>query len=364
VIVCREIVNKILAAFTAAHAVRGFCRFIMVCYDNSTYLNGQGAVMNLSGTAPSHVLCEYRSLFIAILVIILFPCVSVSSSEPARFFRFGDGKIHIRNEHDGREAHVSLFDPKGILNDKALKEIDAVFTFPDTRKGEHVSLRLLFLLDYYSDMVAPGKLIHLISGYRNPAYNEKLKKSGGNVARTSTHIDGMAIDFYLEGIHGKVLWETIRKENCCGVGHYGGKSVHLDAGKPRFWEAATSKVKTRESEFNRRLYLSTEYDRYRPGEAVRLFLTSLSDFQFGIRKGAALFKDVGGKNHAADLIIQAPGVEECILIKDRDASRSICTTLPMGLEPGRYWIRIDFCKRPFEQMPTLTLSNEMEIVRD
>ncbi|MCX5811239.1 MAG: DUF882 domain-containing protein [Proteobacteria bacterium] len=288
----------------------------------------------------------------------------MSSSDPVRFFRLGDGKISIRNEHNGREAKVNLFDPGGMLNEKALNEIDTVFNFPDNRKGEHVSLRLLFLLDYFSDMIAPGKMIHLISGYRNPTYNQKLKESGGNVASTSTHMDGMAIDFYLEGINGKVLWETVRKENCCGVGHYGGKSVHLDSGKPRFWEAATSKVGTRESEFNRKVYLSTEYDRYRQGEKIRFFLTSLSDFQFGIHKTATLFKDIEGKNDATALIIQAQNEEECILINDRNASRSIYATLPAGLESGRYRIRFDFCRRPFEQMPTMTLSNEIEIVKE
>jgi len=251
-----------------------------------------------------------------------------------------------------------------MLSEKALDEIDAVFNFRDNRKGEHISLRLLFLLDYFSDMVAPGRMIHLISGYRSPLFNEKLKRSGGNVARTSTHMDGMAIDFYLEGINGKVLWETIRKENCCGVGHYGGTSVHLDSGKPRFWEAATSKVNTRESEFNRKVYLSTEYDRYRQGEKLRFFLISVSDFRFGIHKMATLFKDIEGKNDATALRIQAEDKEECILIRDRDASRSIHATLPAGLEPGRYRIRFDFCRRPFEQMPTMALSNEIEIVKE
>jgi hypothetical protein len=177
-------------------------------------------------------------------------------------------------------------------------------------------------------------------------------------------MDGMALDFYLEGINGKTLWETIRKENCCGVGHYGGREVHLDAARPRFWEAATSKVRTRESEYNRRAYLSTEYDRYKQGERVRFFLSSLSDFDFGIRNRVILVNTREGKNGAAGLTVQAQGDEECLLVKDRDASRLIYSTLPIEIDPGRYRIRIDFCKRPFEQMPMTTLSNEIEIIRE
>jgi hypothetical protein len=177
-------------------------------------------------------------------------------------------------------------------------------------------------------------------------------------------MDGMAIDFYLEGISGKNMWETIRKENCCGVGHYGGTSVHLDSGRPRFWEAATSKVNTRESEFNRTVYLSTEFDRYRQGERLRFFLASLSDFRFGILKIATLFKHIEGKSEVTPLKIQTQDEEECIPIKDRNASRSIYATLPLGLKPGRYRIQLDFCNRPFEQMPTMTLSNEIEVVKE
>ncbi len=301
---------------------------------------------------------------IAFSLMMLFPCAGMSSSDAVRFFRMGDGKISIRNEHNGREAAVNLFDADGRFNEKALDAIDRVFGFADGRKGEHISLRLLVLLDHFTDRIAPGKTIHLISGYRSPAYNLKLKKSGGNVARTSTHMDGMALDFYLDGVDGKVLWETIRRENCCGVGHYGGRYIHFDSGRPRFWEAATSKTGTKESEFNRKLYLSTEYDRYRQGERVHFFLTSLSDFPFGIRKRAALVGGGDGKNGRTALMIEGQDGEECVMIKDRNASRSIHATLPVGLEPGRYKIQFDFCRRPFEQMPTSTISNEIEIVKD
>jgi uncharacterized protein YcbK (DUF882 family) len=312
----------------------------------------------------SHTKFIYRSLLLVISLIVLLPGVSRSSSEPTRFFRLGDGQIHIKNEKDGREVKVNLFEPKGAFNEKALKETDGVFNFPNTSKGEHISLRLLFLLDYFSDIAAPGKMIHLVSGYRSPSYNEKLKKSGGNVAKTSTHIDGMAIDFFIEGIDGKILWEIIRKENCCGVGHYGGKVVHLDSGKPRFWEAATSKVDTQESEFNRRVYLSTEYDRYKRGERVRFFLTSVSNFQFGIQNMAILVNDFERKNRPIRLSVQTQPEEKCVVINNRTVSRFIYSTFPAEAEPGRYRVQLDFCKKPFEQMPSTIFSNEIEIVRD
>lgn len=306
----------------------------------------------------------YRFLLIIISLILFLPSPGFSAPDSVRFFRSGDGSMHIRNEHNKREAHVNLFNSNGKLDEKALSEIDAVFGFPKNQKGEHISLRLLFLLDHFSDRIAPGRMIHLTSGYRSPDYNERLKKSGGNVAATSTHMDGMALDFYLEGVKGKTIWEVIRKENCCGIGHYGGANVHLDSGRPRFWEAATSKTGTTESEFNRKVYLTTEYDRYRQEEKVRFYLTSLSDFQFGISRAGALLKDTEEKNNGIVIQIQGPEEGDCLMINDRDASRSTYATLPAELEPGRYRIRVNFCNRPFEQMPSTTLSNEIEFIKE
>lgn len=303
-------------------------------------------------------------LSLAVFFTALLPGLPMAS-EPVRFFRIGDGRIHIKNEQNGREAKVQLLDSKGMLDEDALLEIDAVFNFPHNPKGEHISLRLLFFLDHFSDIVAPGKMIHLVSGFRSPTYNEKLKKAGGNVAKTSTHIDSMAIDFFIEGVDGKVLWETIRRENCCGVGHYGGRVVHLDSGKPRFWEATTSKVDTQESEFNRRIYLSAEYDRYKRGERARFFISSVSDFPFGIRKMAMLLNEFKGKHRPpTSLSVQGQPDEDCISIQNRTASRLIYVNLPIEIDPGRYRIRFDICKRPFEQMPSVIFSNEIEIVQD
>ena len=234
--------------------------------------------------------------------------------------------------------------------------------FPVQGKGEHISPRMLFMLDYFSDLVAPGKMIFLTSGYRSPEYNDSLKKAGGIVAKTSTHMDGLALDFFIEGINGKELWELIREKNCCGVGHYGGKEIHLDASRPRFWEAATSRVDTNESDYNRRMFLSTDFDRYRPGQALRLSLSSVSNFGFGIRKKAALIADREGSQSLTEIDIQTQSNGDCLPINDRASSHRINLTLPPNIKEGRYRLQLDFCQRPFEQMPLNIISNEIEIL--
>lgn len=300
---------------------------------------------------------------ILVLVGLLAITPSLDAQEPiAPFFLMGDGRVHLRNARNNLEARVNLLNVDGSLNESALSQVDAVFGFSTRDQGEHISPRLLFMLDYFSDLAAPGKVIQLHSGYRNPEYNTQLKKAGLTVAKTSLHMDGMALDFSIDGVDGRELWETIRQRNCCGVGHYGGGIVHLDAGRPRFWEKATAGVGTGESDYNRRLTLSTEFDRYRAGKEVRLILASLSDLGFGIKRTGALVLDREGERSLVDLGIKSGGNQDCLLIQDRPASRFIYVDLPQTLPAGRYRIRLDFCRRPFEQMPLKAVSNEIEIV--
>lgn len=297
-----------------------------------------------------------------VLLAVLAPLEAMGAKPSAgRFFLAGDGKMHIRNAGTGQEARVDLLEEDGSLNESGFDAIDRVFGFPTREKGEHVSPRLIFMLDYFSDLAAPGKVISLESGYRSPGYNDALRGRGANAAKTSQHLDGMALDFSIEGVDGKALWELIRGRECCGVGHYGGATVHLDSARPRFWEAATSKVRTGESEFNRKIYLSTDYDQYGPGDPVRLSFSSVSDFHFGVRPNASLVRDAEGLKPVATIQLRQEGASECVMIDDRHASRFLWTTLPERLPPGRVRIKLDFCRRPFEEMPSSTVSNEIEI---
>jgi uncharacterized protein YcbK (DUF882 family) len=304
----------------------------------------------------------WNRLVWACLLVLMLPVGVRGESAKDRFFLTGDGTLRIKNMHTNVEVSSAILAPDGSFDEAGLARIDAVFGLTGRGNGDHISLRLLCMLDYFSDLVAPGKPIHLISGYRSPEYNASLRDAGGNVAKTSLHMEGLAIDFYIQGVNGKKLWNIVRSKDCCGVGHYGGNSIHLDAAKPRFWEAATSKVRTGESDFNRRIHASTDFDRYRPEDAVRLSLSAVSDFGFGVQPSVALVKDVEGLRPASTAILRQSQGTECVVIASREAGRSLSFLLPREVQPGRYRVRIDFCRKPYEQMPGSTVSNEIEIL--
>jgi len=295
-------------------------------------------------------------------LVLTVPASSPQAAQgPEPFFLMGSGKLHLKNLRNTKEARVELLNPDGSLNDAAFTEVDRVFGFPTEEKGEHISPRLLFMLSYFADLAAPGKMIVIESGYRSADYNDKIRQKGANAAKTSTHIDGMALDFRIDGVDGKNLWETVRGMNCCGVGHYGGKTIHLDAGRPRFWEAATSGTKSKEPDYNRHLYLSTDLDRYTPGAKVRLSLSGIGTFGFGVENTARLYGSADTEKPIAQMQLADNIKSECISLEDHKASRFLYTTVPEELPGGRYKIKLDFCRRPFEQMPTEVFSNEIEL---
>ena len=289
---------------------------------------------------------------------------SIASPAIPRPFRLmGDGIVRIQNVKTGQTKEIRYLDDSQKIIADAFYEIDELFGFPTAQRGEHISARMIAMLDHYSDYFSPttNPLIIMNSGYRSPKYNAGLRSKGKGAAKTSTHMDGMALDFKIEGVSGKAMWEHIRQENCCGVGHYGGDVIHLDAGRPRFWQSHTSKVKTKASAHNRYIYLSTEYDRYQAEQTLRLFFTSVSDFGFGV-KNKILFIDDDKKTKAKLTALDSSSKSSCLMINERKEARFLYLKIPKKLKNKTVKIKVEFCQRPFEDMPSSKISNPIEVL--
>ena len=77
----------------------------------------------------------------------------------------------------------------------------------------------------------------VISGYRSPKTNERLRKTGGGgVAKRSLHMDGRAIDVRLPGVPLEALRDAAISQKVGGVGYYPRDGfVHIDTGRVRTW---------------------------------------------------------------------------------------------------------------------------------
>ena len=112
-----------------------------------------------------------------------------------------------------------------------------------------------FLRDHYSGDVTvmdPGLLVQvrslqrllgtdstveIISGYRSPATNERLRRrGGGGVASRSLHLEGRALDIRFTAVPLAELRDAALSLRAGGVGYYPRSNfVHIDTGRVRRW---------------------------------------------------------------------------------------------------------------------------------
>jgi uncharacterized protein YcbK (DUF882 family) len=76
----------------------------------------------------------------------------------------------------------------------------------------------------------------VISGYRAPGTNTRLRARGHGVAEHSLHMEGRAMDVRLRGCDCAILRDLALQAGRGGVGYYErSKFVHLDTGRVRTW---------------------------------------------------------------------------------------------------------------------------------
>lgn len=296
-----------------------------------------------------------------LFALLLLPSL-LWAAEGGRYFYEGDGLISIQNKHTGKTLTVCYRCNDGTYPKSAINQINLLFGMPAAGLGEDVSLRLISFLDFLQDKFAPKKTLKMTSGYRSPSYNARLRKMGRLAAETSYHINGMAADVEFPGANAREVWEYIRSLNYGGVGYYQTNSLHIDSGRPRFWTQATALPKKREPIGNRHIYLSTDQDIYHPGEKVRLFLSGISDYPFGVERKMKL----GRSRYNEDLGVKFydDKGEKCIPIRTRSDARFISWTIPENFPTGRKRLQIsmDFCDlKNYPNMPLDILSRPFEV---
>jgi uncharacterized protein YcbK (DUF882 family) len=96
--------------------------------------------------------------------------------------------------------------------------------------------QLLDLLYGLSRLLDTNEPFHVLSGYRSPATNARLRRSNRRVAINSLHLVGKAVDIRLPGRQTAVLKRAAVTLQAGGVGYYPRKNVlHVDTGPVRYW---------------------------------------------------------------------------------------------------------------------------------
>ncbi len=143
--------------------------------------------------------------------------------------------LSLINTHTGESLHTRYFEA-GAYIPQALAQLQHVLRDHRTGDAHPIDPQLFDVLHHLAARHDRDPHFEVISGYRSPASNEKLRSASTGVARRSLHMDGMAIDVRLSGVSCEKLRDAALSMASGGVGYYARSNfVHLDTGRVRAW---------------------------------------------------------------------------------------------------------------------------------
>ena len=160
---------------------------------------------------------------------LLFPEVASAASLQE------EGRIRLYNVSRDERLTVRYRSRSGRYDREALKDINYLLRCNHTKHVHRIDIRLLEFLNTIEKRAARGKEVHISSGYRSPAFNERLFVEQGAVLN-SLHTKGKAMDFFIPSVRLSSVHRAATTLKLGGVGYYPKQGfIHIDTGHPRFW---------------------------------------------------------------------------------------------------------------------------------
>jgi uncharacterized protein YcbK (DUF882 family) len=143
--------------------------------------------------------------------------------------------LSFYNTHTGERLNV-LYYRQGDYCPEALARINHLLRDHRTGAVATIDTKLLDQLQAVKSLIQPHSPFQVISGFRSPLTNNRLRQSSSRVARRSFHTTGEAIDIRLPGYNTARLRDLCIQLKAGGVGYYPRSDfVHLDTGPVRAW---------------------------------------------------------------------------------------------------------------------------------
>ncbi len=143
--------------------------------------------------------------------------------------------LELINLHTDEKLHSNYW-ANGEYDSNSLDEINYILRDHRANEVHAMDVKLIDILHKLHTTTNSRTPFHIISAYRSPITNEKLRQQTNGVAKKSLHMQGMAIDIRLPDIDLKHLRDAAISLNFGGVGYYSESDfIHIDIGKPRSW---------------------------------------------------------------------------------------------------------------------------------
>ncbi len=174
------------------------------------------------------VVCPFKNAF---ALISNSPSPTFSKGGKRGFA--GERILNMYNIHTGESLNIKYYS-SGIYDREAIDNINYFLRCHYTNEVKAIDIRVLDVLCDIKNILGTNKEVQIISGYRSFAYNEFLRRQGRKVSKNSLHLQGLAIDFSLEGVSNNELFSIAKSFSAGGVGKYP-EFVHIDVGRLRYW---------------------------------------------------------------------------------------------------------------------------------
>jgi len=146
-------------------------------------------------------------------------------------------RLQLHNTHTAQRLDIIYYQDGKYLK-HSMQAINKIMA--DHRTGETINMdrKLIDLLYSLKKRTnnSSGSYINIISAYRSPISNMKLRRRSKKVAKNSFHMKGQAIDINIDKVHLSKIRKHAKLLHKGGVGYYPrSRFVHIDVGDVRSW---------------------------------------------------------------------------------------------------------------------------------
>ncbi len=160
------------------------------------------------------------------------PILPVAKASAADFTSW---RVAFRQGHTG-ESFSGVYRVGNRYLPEAFERLNYVLRDFRTDEVFPMDPRVLDVMSLIQKKVGGGRPMEVLSGYRSPKTNNRLRQASTGVARNSYHMYGQALDIRMPGYSTAKLRTVAGSLKAGGVGYYPKSNfVHIDTGKIRSW---------------------------------------------------------------------------------------------------------------------------------
>jgi len=144
--------------------------------------------------------------------------------------------LSLHNTHTGESLQSVVYWADGDYLPEALTDINHLLRDHRTNTIKPIDPKLFDLLFALGKKIDSQRPYQIISGYRSPETNRRLRQASSGVAKKSFHLAGRAADIRLPGCKLSHLRRAALNLRGGGVGYYPRSNfIHVDTGPLRNW---------------------------------------------------------------------------------------------------------------------------------